>query len=399
MSILFLDGTVIDGDGRLTERGAVLVEGDRIAAAGPSATLEARRRDPEVSTVDLGGRTVMPGLIDTHIHLAGGDFAPDQQGASIGLAALRTAQVATRTLMAGVTTVRVAGSRDYLDVDLRDAIREGTVTGPRVLASGRGITTTGGHYHTYCAVEADGVDGVRREVRAQLKRGVDSIKLMLSPGVATKGADVNSEQFSLEEVQVAVYEAHKVGRPVLTHAIGIGGIRNGVAAGVDSIDHGHYLDEEQARLMKQKGIYWVPTLSPMYFYLKVRQAEPWRIARAEAVQAVHDRAFRMALDLGVPIAMGCDCGGQSRMPNGANALELALMVDRGMSPMQAIVTATRESATLTRLIDTVGTIAPGKLADLIVVDGNPVDDITLLQSAVKMVVQGGVVRRNDLARA
>ena len=198
---------------------------------------------------------------------------------------------------------------------------------------------------------------------------------------------------------MAVYEAHKVGRPVLTHAIGLGGIRNGVAAGVDSIDHGHYLDEEQARLMKQKGIYWVPTLAPMYFYLKVRQAEPWRIARAEAVQAVHDRAFRMALDLGVPIAMGCDCGGQSRMPNGANALELALMVDRGMSPMQAIVTATRESATLTRLIDTVGTIAPGKLADLIVVDGNPVDDITLLQSAVKMVVQGGVVRRNDLARA
>ena len=137
MSILFLDGTVIDGDGRLTERAAVLVEGDRIAAAGPSATLEARRRDPDVSTVDLGGRTVMPGLIDTHIHLAGGDFAPDEQGASIGLAALRTAQVATRTLMAGVTTVRVAGSRDYLDVDLRDAIREGTVTGPRVLASGR----------------------------------------------------------------------------------------------------------------------------------------------------------------------------------------------------------------------------------------------------------------------
>jgi imidazolonepropionase-like amidohydrolase len=396
MAILFLDGLVIDGNGWLTERGAVLVDGDHIVATGTSAQLEARRQDPDTMTVDLRGRALLPGLVDVHLHLAGGDFASDQQTISVGLAALRTAQVATRTLMAGITTVRAAGSRDYLDLDLRDAVREGTVIGPRVLASGRGLTTTGGHYHNYCAVEVDGIDAVRREVRAQIKRGVDSIKLMLSPGVATQGADVNSEQFSLEEVRVAVYEAHKVGRPVLTHAIGIGGIRNGVAAGVDSIDHGHYLDEEQALLMKQKGIYWVPTLSPMYYYLQIRQAEPWRIARAEAVQTVHERAFRMALDLGVPMAMGCDCGGQSRMPNGANALELELMVARGMSPMRAIVTATRESATLTRLINRVGTISPGKLADLIVVDGSPLDDITRLRTGVRIVVQGGVIRRNDL---
>jgi imidazolonepropionase-like amidohydrolase len=298
--------------------------------------------------------------------------------------------------MAGITTVRAAGSRDFLDVDTRDAIQAGVLVGPRVLASGRGLTTTGGHYHNWCAVEVDGVDAVRREVRAHVKRGVDSIKLMLSPGVATQGADVNSEQFSQEEVTAAVQEAHKAGRPVLSHAIGIGGIRNGVAAGVDSIDHGHYLDEEQAVQMKAKGIYLVPTFAPTYYYVHKRKAEPWRIARAEGVEPLHDRSFRMALAVGVPVAMGSDCGAQSRMPNGENALELELMVAHGMTAMAAIVAATQEAARLTRILDRVGTLEPGKQADLIVVDGSPVDDIRLLQTAVRMVVQAGLVRRDDL---
>jgi imidazolonepropionase-like amidohydrolase len=265
--------------------------------------------------------------------------------------------------MAGFTTIRVAGSRDFLDVDLRDAINEGAIVGPRILASGCGLTTTGGHYHNWCAVEVDGVDAVRREVRQHIKRGVDSIKLMLSPGIATEGADVSTEQFTLEEVQAAVYEAHKVGRSVLSHAIGIGGIRNGVEAGVDSIDHGHYLDEEQARKMKAKGIYLVPTFGPTHYYVHKRQAEPWRIARAEQVEPIHAAAFRLALEIGVPIALGCDCGAQSRMPNGENALEIELMVENGMSPMAAILAATREAARLTRILPNVGTLTPGKAAD------------------------------------
>ena len=257
MAILFLNGTVIDGNGGHAERGALLAREGAIEAVGSTASLERHRNDPDVATIDLAGRTLMPGLIDTHVHLAGGDFEPNRESDPIGLAAFRTVAAATRTLQAGFTTVRVAGSRDFLDVDLRDAINEGVVVGPRVLASGRGLTTTGGHYHNWCAVEVDGVDAVRREVRNHVKRGVDSIKLMLSPGIATEGADVSTEQFSLDEVQAAVYEAHKVGRSVLSHAIGIGGIRNGVEAGVDSIDHGHYLDEEQAHSMKAKGIYLV----------------------------------------------------------------------------------------------------------------------------------------------
>ena len=397
MATLFLNGTIIDGHGGLAENGAVFVEQGQIAAVGQTQALETHRRGPGIRVVDLQGRTLMPGLIDTHVHLAGGDFVPNREGEPIGLAALRTAEAAQRTLQAGITTIRAAGSRDFLDVDLRDAVNAGVVPGPRVLASGRGITTTGGHYHDWCAVEADGIDAVRQAVRAHIKRGVDSIKLMLSPGVATQGAGVESEQFSLEEVQVAVYEAHKLGRPVLSHCISLGSIRQGIAAGVDSVDHGYYLDEEQALKMKERGIYLVPTFGPGYYYVHKRLAEPWRIARAEPVESIHKQAFEIALRVGVPIAMGCDCGAQSRMPNGANALELELMVENGMEPMAAIVAATREAAKLTRIFDRVGTIEPGKAADLIVIDGNPVDDIRLLQHGVRMVMQAGAIRRDDLA--
>jgi imidazolonepropionase-like amidohydrolase len=396
MAILFLNGTVIDGNGGHTERGALLVGESVIEEVGSTASLERHRNDPGVTAVDLTGRTLMPGLIDTHVHLAGGDFEPNRESDPIGLAAFRTVAAATRTLQAGFTTIRVAGSRDFLDVDLRDAISEGVVVGPRVLASGRGLTTTGGHYHNWCAVEVDGVDAVRREVRSHVKRGVDSIKLMLSPGIATEGADVSTEQFSLDEVQAAVYEAHKVGRSVLSHAIGIGGIRNGVQAGVDSIDHGHYLDEEQAHRMKANGIYLVPTFGPTYYYVHKREAEPWRIARAEQVEPIHAAAFKLALDIGVPIALGCDCGAQSRMPNGENALEIELMVQNGMTPMAAILAATREAARLTRIVDRVGTLEPGKAADLIVVDGNPIDDISRLRHSIRLVMQAGHVRRDDL---
>ena len=395
MDLLFLRATVLDGTGRLIDDGALLVREGRIDAVGPTRELESRRRDDGVRIVDLHGRTLMPGLIDTHVHFAGGDFVPNREGEPVALAALRTAEAATRTLRAGITTVRVAGSRDFLDVDVRNAITAGVLAGPRVLACGRGITTTGGHYHDWCAVEADGVDEVRHAVRAHLKRGVDAVKMMLSPGIATAGADPSGEQFTLAEVRAAVEEAHKAGRRVLSHAIGLGAIRQGIAAGVDSIDHGFYLDEEQAAAMKAKGIYLVPTFGPAYYYLHKRLAEPWRIERAKAIEAVHARAFAVALAAGLPIAMGSDCGAQSRMPNGENALELELMVRHGMRPMDAIVAGTREAARLTGILDQVGTLEAGKIADVIVIDGNPLDDIERARTGVRLVVQAGVVRRDD----
>ncbi|MBV9328970.1 MAG: amidohydrolase family protein [Chloroflexi bacterium] len=389
--MLFANGLVLDGLGDVAVEGWVHVEGERIVATGrgqPRPHLAQR-------TVDLAGRTIMPGLIDTHVHLAGGDYFPGYEHEAIGIAALRTAEAARRTLLAGFTTVRTAASRDFLDLDIRDAIRLGLAPGPRIIGSGRGITCTGGHLHEV-AIEADGPDEIRKAVRQHVKRGVDSLKIMMSGGVATAGLPVEAEQFSVEEVRTAVYEAHRVGMKVLTHSIGLQAIRNAIEGGVDSIDHGQYLDEECAVRMRERGIYLVPTFGPFYYYTEMRKAEDWRIQRAEGIKDQHQRAFRLALDAGVSVAMGSDCGAPSRFPNGENALELTLMVRHGMPPSHAVRCATSEAARLAGVLDQVGSLESGKLADLIVVDGNPLEDISVLQHKIQLVMKGGTLYRDDL---
>lgn len=392
MSILFVNGLVLDGLADSAVQGWVLVDGERIVEVGrgqPPPRVDGR-------TVDLGGRTIMPGLIDTHVHIAGGDYFPGYEREAIGIAAVRTAEAARRTLLAGFTTVRVASSRDFLDVDIRDAINLGLMAGPRIIASGRGITCTGGHLHD-AAMEVDGADEIRKAVREHIKRGADSLKIMMSGGVATAGLPVQSEQFSVEEVKTAVYEAHRVGMKVLTHSIGLQAIRNAIEGGVDSIDHGQYLDEECALRMKERGIYLVPTFGPFHYYTEVRKAEAWRIQRAEAIKGQHQRAFRLALEVGVPIAMGSDCGAPSRFPSGENALELTLMVRNGMPASRAVRCGTSQAARLAGVFDQVGSLEPGKRADLIVVEGNPLEDISLLQRGVQLVMKDGVIYREDSA--
>jgi imidazolonepropionase-like amidohydrolase len=394
VSFLFVNGLVLDGLADSAVEGWVHVEGDRIVDVGrgqPAPRVDGR-------TVDLAGRTIMPGLIDTHVHLAGGDYFPGYEHETIGIASLRTAEAARRTLLAGFTTVRAASSRDFLDVDIRTAINMGLIPGPRIIASGRGITCTGGHLHD-TAMEVDGADEIRKAVRYHVKRGADSLKIMMSGGVATAGLPVQSEQFTVEEVKTAVYEAHRVGMKVLTHSIGLQAIRNAIEGGVDSIDHGQYLDEECALRMKQRGIYLVPTFGPFHYYTEVRKTEEWRIQRAEGIKDQHQRAFRLALEVGVPIAMGSDCGAPSRFPNGENALELTLMVRNGMHAGDAVRCGTSEAARLCGIIDQVGSLEPGKRADLIVVERNPLEDISLLQSGIQLVMKGGVIYREDSASA
>jgi imidazolonepropionase-like amidohydrolase len=391
MRIFFTSGRIIDGRGGLIECGSVLIKGEQIAACGADVPTP---RDTD-RIIDLAGWTLMPGMIDTHVHLAGGDYHPERVHQPVPMATLRTVEAARRTLMAGFTMVRSAVARDFIDVDLQDAIAAGLIEGPRIIASGPGITMTGGHIHE-TAMEVDGPDEVRKAVRYQIKRRVDSIKLMLSGGVATADQDVQAEQFTLEEVQAAVYEAHKAGKMTQPHAIGLQGIKNGVIAGLDSIDHGIFLDEECTDLMQAKGIYYVPTFGPFYYYTEKRLAEPWRCERSDPIIPRHVESFKMVLAKGVKIAMGCDCGAPSRFPNGENALEFWLMVRYGMDPMQAIVAGTLHAATLLRRERWVGSIEPGKLADLVVIDGNPLDDIEALQHRVQVVMKGGTIYRDEL---
>jgi imidazolonepropionase-like amidohydrolase len=395
MRTLFRGGRIIDGLGGVIEQGAVVVEGRRIVYAGP----EKGGGEVADTVYDLDGRTLLPGIIDTHVHCAGGDFDPAHERDTVAMAVLRSVPTVKRALLAGITTMRTAGSRDYVDIDIRDAINQGVIIGPRILASGRGITMTGGHLHDIAA-EVDGVDAVRREVRYQIKRGVDSIKILaLSGGVATANQDVQAEQFTLEEVMAAVYEAHKAGKTVLGHAIGEQGIVNGIQAGIDSIDHGIFLTEEACDLMKQKGIFYVPTLGPMYYYTERRKAEPWRIERAQAIKDRHIHSFGLALEKGLAFAMGSDCGFASRFPNGENALEIELMVRYGMAPMDAIVAGTSNAARLLRLDHSLGSVTAGKLADLIVVGANPLDDVTALQHQIALVMKEGTIYLDRIRQA
>jgi imidazolonepropionase-like amidohydrolase len=392
MKTLFLNGLLIDGLGGYQERSALLVEDDRIRAVGPAAAAERAAAD---RLIDLDGKALMPGMIDCHAHPGGGDYQPGEEQESVGLAALKTVGALRRTLRAGITTVRSAGARDFVDVDAREAMAQRAFVGPRLLCAGRAITMTGGHGHAFAA-EVDGPDNVRAEVRRQIKRGVDAIKILASGGIGTPAQSPHHEMFTAEEIAAAADEARRAGIPTLTHAMGNQAVRNCIAAGVTSIDHGNFLDEEVCQMMVDRGISYVPTFGCYYYYAVMRLAEPEKCERTLPVMEPHRQSFQMAMRMGVKIALGCDCGMPSRMPNGANALEYWLYVQNGMSADQAIVAGTSSSARLLRLDHLIGSLEAGKQADLVVIDGNPLDDIVTLQHQVALVMRDGQIVRNEL---
>jgi imidazolonepropionase-like amidohydrolase len=392
--MLFVNAFLIDGRGGYLERGDLLVEDGHIAAVG--SDLSARARDAE-AVVDLDGRTLMPGMIDTHCHPGGGDYDPAHEDEPPGMQALRTVEAVQRTLRAGFTTIRSAGTKHGVDVDVRNAINEGLIWGPRLIASGPGITCTGGHGH-FWAVEVDGPYNIRAEVRRQILRlGVDSIKILaVSGGIATANQEIDTEHYTVEEIAAAVDQSRKLGKLNQTHAISLGGIKNAVAAGVNSIDHGIFLDEEVCAAMAERGIFLVPSFGPFVYYEFKRIAEPWRWERSLGVHEHHVRSFRLAMEMGVPIALGSDNGAPSRFKAGDNAEEYQFMVEAGMPPERAIVAGALDAARLLRLDHLIGSLEPGKLADLVVVDGNPLEDITVLHDRVVLVMHGGAVHRDDL---
>ena len=389
-AVLITAGALIDGSSAAVLRpGMVLIEGDRIRAVGTHVDAPA-----DAERIDFPNATITPGLIDCHIHLsdAGLADASAQDSDPSGLRILRMAEHARRTLSAGFTTVRDAGGRDHLEFALRRAAQEGLIRTPRLVLAGKivSMTTAGASSWPGMYRQADGVSDVVKAVREQVAAGADVIKIMATGAVLSPGHErPTSAHFTREELKAAVETAHAMGLRVAAHAHGIEGIARAVEAGVDTIEHGTHLHEDPgvAKDMAAHGVFLVPTLKALERIAEgVGVPEDMR-AKAQDRRSDRDRTFRVALEMGVPIAMGTDAATPFNR-HGENADELALMVALGMTPIAAIAAASGVAArALGR--DDIGVLASGRLADVVVWDGEPSEDIRTLQRAPRAVFLGG----------
>lgn len=385
MAIVFRNGNIIVGNGKVIEQGTVAVHERDLVFVGPVKKFRPFKKD---TVFDISGKTILPGLIDCHVHLCL-DGSPDPMTSvakeSVPTITLKAAQHARLTLEAGVTSIRDMGGKDYIDIAIRDGIESGLLQGPRMACSGKAICMTGGHGWQF-GREADGMDGVREAAREQLRAGASLIKMMATGGVLTKGVDPGSVQFTLEELIAGVEEARKAGRRTATHAMGTEGIKNALWAGIHSIEHGVYLDDEAIELMLETKAYLVPTLSAPYHIIKAgtkKGVPAFAVEKSKLVTKTHFRSIRKAHQAGVPVAAGTDAGTPYNR-HGENLNEMELLIKTGFTPMEAIVAATQTGSEVLGLEKKIGTLEKGKLADLIVVDGDPLRDISLLQKKDKI---------------
>jgi imidazolonepropionase-like amidohydrolase len=390
--------SLIDGTGVAPVPGSALIsEGRRITWIGPEAQLPEGAAGP---AIDGGGGTVMPGMINCHVHLAN-DGSPDLFGQaerdSVTIAALRGYKNLQLTLESGVTSVRDCGAASGIAIDLARAVADGLVTGPRIRAAGRVITMTGGHGH-FIGREADGPDGVRAATRAEIKAGAHFIKAMATGGVLTPGVIPTQTALQQDELEQVARESHNAGRRAACHAIGNGGIKNAIRAGIDSIEHGFYLDDEALELAIDHGTVLVPTLIAVNQIVNnggTGAIPDWVVEKAESESGHHRNSFGAAVKAGMKIAAGTDAGTPFN-PHDFMPTEMALMVEYGLAPMDAIVAATKTAAYNLGLAPEIGTLEVGRVADVIVVDGDPATDIAAMQS-VRFVMKEGQVARNDFA--
>lgn len=411
-SIAFIGGILIDGTGKEPLKNSiVVVEDDKIKDVGQEGDVKI----PEnAEVIDIYNMTIMPGLIDTHIHICM-DGEPKglierTVNQNCMLALVKGVSYLSRTLRRGITTAQDGGSGfNWMEVALRDGVNAGFIEGPRYRTAGYHITVTGGHGYFFppwlgskyggdiieqAAVHADGPEEWRKAVRLNLWYGVDMIKLVVSRDVISPGIPTLA-QASFEEVKAAVEEAHRNRRKVMAHANGPEAIRTALEAGVDIIVHGYFMDDDLIDMMVERGAYLEPTNRYIKLLVEHGGGEQPDYVVEGAKEFWKDRVknFRRYMDKGVKIVLGSDAGGVPYFKHGENARELEVMVELGMSPMRAIISATKMAAECLGLQDKIGTIEPGKLADIIVVDGNPLQDIGILshEEKLKIIMKNGYI--------
>lgn len=397
LDILLRNLTLIDGTGSAPQVQAVIAIRDgNILYAGPSSGWSQAREGG--ITLDLGGQFVLPGLIDTHVHLAGSGEADSQFEADDGSMVLKMLRNAQKNLAAGITTVRDLGGWNELEFTVREWIRGGGFAGPRMCLAGRfiSITEAGAEYYKGMYRVADGVDEVRKAVREQVMHGADLIKIGVTGAVLVEHGEPGATHFNEEEIRALVEEARKFGRSVAAHAHGADGIRKALRAGVRTIEHGTFLYQDPAAIefMRENGIFLVPTLKVGWDIILSDNAQIplWIMEKNRSTQDEAARSLKLAYDAGVPVAMGSDAGTPLNF-HGENGLEIYWMGQAGMSPVDAIAAATGGAARALGWEGWLGSLEAGKAADLIVVDANPLQDLRVLadKAHLQFVMKAGQV--------
>jgi imidazolonepropionase-like amidohydrolase len=373
MTVLYAGGRIFDGRGQMRDDHGVMVDGRQIQSVAPLAEFEGYQG----ARVDTSGATLLPGLIDCHVHLVyEGEANPSASMAQLapGQLVMRALKNAQNTLAGGVTGLRDCGGKDFLEFAVRDACNSGAQLGPTIMASGKVICMTGGHGNQNGRV-ADGVDDVIKAVREQIHAGSDLIKIMATGGVMTRGVNPEDAHYSAEEMAAGIHEGHRFHRTCASHAQGAEGILNAVRGGVDSIEHGIFMDQECIDEMLAKGTFLVPTLAAVknIVAFKDQGVPDYVVDKAVRVEDIHRQAIQKFYRAGGKIAMGTDAGTPFNF-HGENALELAYMVDIGISAIDALTISTGNGADLMGKAD-LGEIAAGKIADMLIVEGDPSADI------------------------
>src|SRR5882762_7519869 len=400
-------------DGRsssLLQNGVVIVRGDKIVDAGSNLPLPSGAQ-----VIDLGDATLSPGFMDAHTHLTA-DYSGNynerrlqELDLNVSEQAIRATMFARATVEAGFTTVRDLGSRfvasrEFVDVALRNSINKGTIVGPRMLVATKGIGATGGHFDPtsgfrdflfgrepdYTDGIANGPDEIRKAVRFEVKNGADVIKAAVSGGVLSLADEVDPPQLTPAEMVALVDESHRLRRKVAVHCHGDQAAREAIEAGVDSIEHGSFMKPETLTMMKKKGTFLTPTLMASEWIMgKLDNYPPALQAKAKAATAARSEMFRNAVKMGIKISFGTDA---AVFPHGQNAKEFKLMVDLGMSPIDALKSATANDAELLGIAQKVGTLEKGKLADIVAMPGDPTVDITATERVLFVMKEGKIIR-------